>query len=690
MAQTDLERLTFQLSADMRKMQRDLDKANGVVGQRADQMQRRMDKLGAEMGRTFGQISLAAGAAFGAITAYAIKAASDAEEVGNAFRVAFGDQAKAAEEFAKSYSQSVGRSFTEVQGNMARSQLVLTGIGVEASAALEMVKAIQGRAVDIGSLFNVDDAEAFRAVMSGIAGEAEPMKRFGVAVNDAAVKSELLRLGFKGSSSDATEAQKAIARLNIILAQSAKADGDAARTKDGLANSTKAARAEFEAAAVSLGKELLPAATAATKAAAELLKEFNALPSGVKLAGLALLGLVAAGGPITAAITGMVKLIQYAAKARIALAMLASAPVAGVAAAGLVEGAFVSDDKAGVMADRLTRNPSSQATKVAQIAASDKDLAAARGWYRQAGRERANPADVKLLDELIAQRAAAAGKAAAFEAQKQVEAVLKSFQLPTAETPSGRIPGGRTGGGAGKPKPDTIQITIPDVITIDSDTIFDLSNLTDQTRQIEQNPDLTNAPDGLASIGGAIMSQERYDEIQGGVYDSIRGGLEAGFQDGIPGVMQYLAQALQQTILDSVAKSLTEAFMGQVSSSGIGAAVAGLFGFRAAGGPVSRGRPYIVGEKGPELMVPGASGTVIPNNALRGVRGMSTPSRGGGVTIIQPFHLHAEGAVMTAELLQTMDRRSKANAAMSAQAAVMASKRGYAATQARFQLLGST
>jgi hypothetical protein len=689
LAQTDLERLTFQLSADMRKMQRDLDKANGVVGQRADQMQRRMDKLGSEMGRTFGQISLAAGAAFGAITAYAIKAASDAEEVGNAFKVAFGDQAKAAEAFAKSYSGSVGRSFTEVQGNMARSQLVLTGIGVEASAALEMVKAIQGRAVDIGSLFNVDDAEAFRAVMSGIAGEAEPMKRFGVAVNDAAVKAELLRLGFKGSSSDATEAQKAVARLNIIIDQSAKADGDAARTKDGLANSTKAAKAEFEAAAVALGKELLPAAVAATQAATELLRQFNALPDGVKLAGLALLGLVAAGGPIAATISGMVKLIEYAAKARIALAMLASAPVAAVGAAALVEGAFVSDDKAGVMADRLTRNPTSQATKVAQIAASDKDLAAARGWYRQFGREKANPAQVRLLDQLISQRAAAAGKAAAFQAQKQVEEVLKSFQLPTVQTPAGSVPGGRTGA-ARAPRPDTIQITIPDVITIDPDTVFDLSNLTDQTRQIEQNPDLTNAPDGLASIRGPIMSQERYDEIQGGVYDSIRGGLEAGFQDGIPGVMQYLAQALQQTILDSVARSLTDAFMGQVSGSGIGAAVAGLFGFRAAGGSVSRGRPYIVGEKGPELMVPGASGTVIPNNALRNVRGMSTPSRGGGVTIIQPFHLHAEGAVMTAELLQTMDRRSKANAAISAQAAVMASRRGYATTQARFQLLGST
>ena len=39
---------------------------------------------------------------------------------------------------------------------------------------------------------------------------------------------------------------------------------------------------------------------------------------------------------------------------------------------------------------------------------------------------------------------------------------------------------------------------------------------------------------------------------------------------------------------------------------------------RAAGGPVSAGQPYIVGEIGPELFVPGRSGTIIPNNQLGG------------------------------------------------------------------------
>ena len=40
--------------------------------------------------------------------------------------------------------------------------------------------------------------------------------------------------------------------------------------------------------------------------------------------------------------------------------------------------------------------------------------------------------------------------------------------------------------------------------------------------------------------------------------------------------------------------------------------------FRAEGGPVSKGRSYIVGERGPEMFTPGVSGNITPNHALGG------------------------------------------------------------------------
>ena len=40
--------------------------------------------------------------------------------------------------------------------------------------------------------------------------------------------------------------------------------------------------------------------------------------------------------------------------------------------------------------------------------------------------------------------------------------------------------------------------------------------------------------------------------------------------------------------------------------------------FRAMGGPVNGGMPYVVGERGPELFVPRGSGSIIANNRLGG------------------------------------------------------------------------
>jgi hypothetical protein len=39
---------------------------------------------------------------------------------------------------------------------------------------------------------------------------------------------------------------------------------------------------------------------------------------------------------------------------------------------------------------------------------------------------------------------------------------------------------------------------------------------------------------------------------------------------------------------------------------------------KALGGAVGAGRPYMVGERGPELFVPGAQGNIVPNNAMGG------------------------------------------------------------------------
>lgn len=76
------------------------------------------------------------------------------------------------------------------------------------------------------------------------------------------------------------------------------------------------------------------------------------------------------------------------------------------------------------------------------------------------------------------------------------------------------------------------------------------------------------------------------------------------------------------------------------SSGGSGGAIGSLMaslmpqfgGARAAGGPVNAGKAYLVGEKGPEMIVPGHNGTVIPNFNLQPPQ---MPMRGGGDNNVQ-------------------------------------------------------
>ena len=110
--------------------------------------------------------------------------------------------------------------------------------------------------------------------------------------------------------------------------------------------------------------------------------------------------------------------------------------------------------------------------------------------------------------------------------------------------------------------------------------------------------------------------------------------LQRQIQDTINQVGQTTGDVFQQLIFstDSWADSLTNALNALANilfQAGLGLLAGddgkGFFSFltgsikkRAAGGPVTSGSPYIVGERGPELFVPGRSGTIIPNNAMGG------------------------------------------------------------------------
>jgi len=82
---------------------------------------------------------------------------------------------------------------------------------------------------------------------------------------------------------------------------------------------------------------------------------------------------------------------------------------------------------------------------------------------------------------------------------------------------------------------------------------------------------------------------------------------------------------------------------GSEGGGGFIGALGSLFGgFRAEGGPVKGGVPYVVGERGPELFVPNASGTILPNGTTLSSGGI--PAGGGGISASITVVINAQGA----------------------------------------------
>jgi phage-related minor tail protein len=119
---------------------------------------------------------------------------------------------------------------------------------------------------------------------------------------------------------------------------------------------------------------------------------------------------------------------------------------------------------------------------------------------------------------------------------------------------------------------------------------------------------------------------------------------------------QIWQDLLQRMVAQALAAKLGEALFGNYGKTGeFGGLLAGLGsltygGARANGGPVMAGRAYLVGERGPEVIVPQSSGMVVPNGAVGGVAVSITNNVAAGVT---------RGELVSA--LQLTEQQTRAN-----------------------------
>lgn len=189
----------------------------------------------------------------------AIMAASDLNEVTSKTQVTFGGASKAVIANANEMAKAYGIPKSEILDAASGIGLVTQASGVGAKASAGLSNQMANLAADASSFYNVPLDEALAAMKSGLVGEAEPMRAFGVLLSENAVKAEAHRLGIAKGNKELTEGQKVQARASLIMKGMSKAHGDLARTQTSVANRLREIKGRLTNFAAEMGTKALPA-----------------------------------------------------------------------------------------------------------------------------------------------------------------------------------------------------------------------------------------------------------------------------------------------------------------------------------------------------------------------------------------------------------------------------------------------
>lgn len=312
------------LVANLRMDTRDFD--SGMA-----RAERSASNTGRSMMRAGSMMTMGVTVPFGLAAVAAVRFASDAEEAANKVRVVFGARgARVIEEWASTAAESMGLSSAAAMDAAGTFGKFFRGMGMAVGPARDMSTAIVQLAGDMASFHNADPSEMLMALRSGLSGETEPLRRFGINMTEASLAAYAMQQGITESVSSMSDAERAQLRYSFILSRTTQEQGDFGRTSDGAANSMRTLKAQAADVGAAFGSVLLPMAQSAMNALKGLAEWMMNLSPGVRTAIVAIMGLGAVVGPLIVVVGGLVTAITAIGLPVIAIAAAIAALVAGL------------------------------------------------------------------------------------------------------------------------------------------------------------------------------------------------------------------------------------------------------------------------------------------------------------------------------------------------------------------------
>ena len=197
-----------------------------------------------------------------------VSAFSELEDSTAAAGVVFGDSMGQIIDQSKNAATQFGMSSQEVINAANTFGTYGKSAGLAGNDLSGFSTKMTSLAGDMASFKGTSPEQAVEAIGAALRGETEPIRAYGVLLDDASMRNEALKMGLISTTKDAlTPQQKVLAAQSLILKQTTDAQGDFARTSTSTANVQKTLAAATENLHAKVGTLLAPAFTLARRSA---------------------------------------------------------------------------------------------------------------------------------------------------------------------------------------------------------------------------------------------------------------------------------------------------------------------------------------------------------------------------------------------------------------------------------------
>lgn len=227
-----------------------------------------------------------------------ITSASDLNEATSATTTIYGKSAKGIIAWSKTTANAYGVANTAALDAVNVFGQVFKGVGIATDAAGKMSTQLVDSAGDLASFYNAVPSQVLADLQSGIVGQYEPLLKYGIVLNEATVNQKAMAMTGKTLESQLTNQDKIMARHTLIVEGLGDAEGDAARTANGLANVKRRLVARSQDLAAKWGQVLLPIALKFTGALLKLLDKLEDVSPRMQKMALIAATVAAALGPL--------------------------------------------------------------------------------------------------------------------------------------------------------------------------------------------------------------------------------------------------------------------------------------------------------------------------------------------------------------------------------------------------------